>query len=182
MTSSRLTKRTRRRSRAKLRAQRSVNHLNEALGEFLTEMGRVEFTMLLYVDVINDAPIEHLFDEYSQLTFGPKVDWFKKWVELGGVPSEKRQIVERVYKNLAALRSKRNFLVHGETWQGAFGGQPRQPYRVGVVRQNLEYLDEFDRGQHGENVFSLSEVNEVTKLCRDVVIDLNFLRGQELPD
>ena len=182
MTSSRLTKRARRRRRAKLRSQRSVDRLHKALGEFLTEMGRVEFTMLLYVDLLNEAPIEHLFDEYSQLTFGPKVDWFKKWVEFGGVPSDKRPIVEWVYKNLTALRSKRNFLVHGETWQGGFNRLLRQPYRVGVVRQNLEYLDEFDRGQHGENVFSLSEVNEVTRLCHEIVVDLNFLRGQELPD
>lgn len=182
MTSSASTKRGRRRRRAKQRSQRSVDQLNKALGEFLTEMGRVEFTMLLYVDLINEAPIEHLFDEYSQKTFGPKVDWFKTWVEFGGVPSNKRAIVDRVYDNLKALRSKRNFIVHGETWQGAFDGQHRQAYRVGVVKQNLEYLDEFDRGQHGDNVFSLSEVKEVTKLCRDIVIDLNFLRGQGLPD
>ena len=181
MTSQASTKRGRRRRRAKQRSQRSTERFHKALGEFLTEMGRVEFTMLLYVDVINDAPIEHLFDEYSRLTFGPKVDWFKKWVEFAGAPSERRTIVDRLYENLAALRSKRNFLVHGETWQGAFGG-PRQPYRVGVVRYNLEYLDEFDRGEHGDNVFSLSEVNEVTALCRSTVADLNFLRGQELPD
>lgn len=182
MTSTASTKRGRRRCRAKQRSQRSVDELNKALGEFLTEMGRVEFTMLLYVDLINEAPIEHLFDEYSQKTFGPKVDWFKTWVEFGGVPSDKRAIVDRVNKNLKALRSKRNFIVHGETWQGAFSGQPSQAYRVGVVKQNLEYLDEFDRGQHGDNVFSLSEVREVTKLCRDIIVDLNFLRGRELPD
>ncbi|PJG52690.1 hypothetical protein CVM73_23930 [Bradyrhizobium forestalis] len=145
-------------------------------------MGRVEFTMLLYVDVINEAPIERLFDEYSQKTFGPKVGWFKEWVEFAGVPSEKRAIVDRVYRNLKEIHSKRNFLVHGETWQGAFYGQHRQAYRVGVVKQNLEYIDEFDRGEHGENVFSLSEVKALTKLCGDTVTDLNFLRGQSLPD
>jgi hypothetical protein len=145
-------------------------------------MGRVEFTMLLYVNLINEAPIEYLFDEYSKLTFGPKVDWFTKWVEFGGVPSDKRVIVDRAYDNLKTLRSKRNFIVHGETWQGAFNGLHRQAYRVGLVKQNLEYLDEFDRGEHGENVFSLSEVNEVSELCRDIVGDLSFLRGKGLPD
>ena len=179
MTSSAQTKRARRRGRAKRRGQRSTDKLNKALGEFLTETGRIEFTMLLYTDYINETPIEHLFDEYSKLTFGPKVDWFKKWIEFGGVPAEHRSIVDRVYANLATLRSKRNFLVHGETWKGAFGG-PRQAYRVGIVKQNLEYLDEFDRGEHGENVFSLSEVQEVAKLCRDIVGDLNFLRGRGL--
>lgn len=66
MTSSPQTKRSRRRGRAKRRGQRSTDKLNKALGEFLTEMGRVEFTMLLYADYINEAPIEHLFDESSR--------------------------------------------------------------------------------------------------------------------
>jgi hypothetical protein len=166
----------------KRRSQHSIDKLNQALGEFLTEMGRVEFTMLLYVDLINEAPIEHLFDEYSQKTFGPKVRWFKEWVEFGGYPEDKKAIVHRVYAGLEVLRSKRNYVVHGETWMGAFNGKERQAYRVGVVQQNLEYLDEFDRGEHGDNVFSLSEVQEVTKLCREIVTDLNLLRGHGLPD
>ena len=35
--------------------------MHQALGEFLTEMGRVEFQMLLLMDFLNEAPIEALF-------------------------------------------------------------------------------------------------------------------------
>lgn len=53
--------------------------MHQALGEFLTEMGRVEFRMLLLMDLINEAPLEALFDEYSGRTFADKIKIFKKW-------------------------------------------------------------------------------------------------------
>jgi hypothetical protein len=59
----------------------------------------------------------------------------------------------------------RNFLVHGETWEGAFKGKPRQPYRVGLVNKNLEYLDEFERAEHGPNVFDVQQVRDATRRC-----------------
>jgi hypothetical protein len=154
----------------------TLNDLHIALGEFLTECGRVEFTMLLFVDVISEAPIEHLFDEYSPLTFGGKIKWFRKWCEFSGVVDDKKELLEEVYQQLDELLPKRNYLVHGETWEGTFKGQPNQPYRVGVIRDNLEYLDEFDRGEHGENVFSLEQVRKAVALCQDIRSDLDVLR------
>jgi hypothetical protein len=47
--------------------------MNQALGEFLTEMGRVEFTMLMVVHLVSDAGIEYLFDEYAGRTLGGKI-------------------------------------------------------------------------------------------------------------
>ena len=61
-------------------------------------------------------------------------------------------------------------------WEGAFKGQPSRPYRVGVIKDNLDYLDEFDRGEHGENVFSVDEVREAVALCQDIRSDLDVLR------
>ena len=93
----------------------TLDDMHKALGEFLTECGRVEFTMLLFVDVISEAPIERLFDEYSPQTFGGKIKWFRKWCEFSGVPEGKEKLVEEVYHQLDALLIKRNYLVHGET-------------------------------------------------------------------
>ena len=153
------------------------------MGELLTEMGRVEFTMLLFVDYISEAPIEHLFDEYSKLTFKDKIKWLKKWSDFSGVAKEKRPVLEKVLVALEVLRNKRNFVVHGETWQGSLKGKGRRPYRVGVMRDNLDYLDEFDRGQHGENVFTEEQIMELATSCRSILRDLNFLRGaKELPE
>jgi hypothetical protein len=66
-----------------------IERINKALGEFLIESGRVEFKMLLLIDRISEAPIEHLFDEASPLTFGAKVKWFKKWCDFSGVSEKK---------------------------------------------------------------------------------------------
>ena len=46
----------------------TLDDMHRALGEFLIELGRVEFTMLLYMDLINEAPIEHIFDEFTTAT------------------------------------------------------------------------------------------------------------------
>jgi hypothetical protein len=78
---------------------------------------------------------------------------------------------------LAELLPKRNFLVHGETWKGAFKGQARQPYRVGIIRRNLEYLHKFDRGEHGDNVFDVEQIRSVTQLCIGIRADLDVLRN-----
>jgi len=172
---SRLSKRAKRRQRGKMRAKVGIARMNKALGEFLTESGRVEFKMLLLVDRISDAGLEHLFDEHSKESFGNKIKWFKKWCDFSGVSDKKKPLFQKVYWKIDDLLPKRNFLVHGETWEGAFKGQPMQPYRVGVIKDNLEYLDEFDRGKHGENVFSLQQVKDVSAECRDICANLDAL-------
>lgn len=152
--------------------------MHQALGEFLTEMGRVEFKMLLLMDLINEAPIESLFDEYSGRTFGDKVKIFKKWCDFGGAADEEKPTLHKIYKALDELRPKRNFLVHGETWEGAFKGKTRQPYRVGLVKKNLEYLDEFMRAEHGPNVFDVLQVRDVTEHCREIHRSIQDLRDR----
>jgi hypothetical protein len=67
------------------------NAMHQALGEFLTEMGRVEFRMLLLMDITNEAPLEALFDEYSGRTFADKINIFKKWCDFGRVPDEQNR-------------------------------------------------------------------------------------------
>jgi hypothetical protein len=152
--------------------------MHQALGKFLTEMGRVEFRMLLLMDILNEAPLEALFDEYSGKTFGDKIKIFRKWCDFGGVPDEHKAALQKVYKDLDELRPKRNFIVHGETWEGAFEGKPHQPYRVGLVKGNLEYLDEFERAEHGPNVFDVQQICAATKLCVRVHTELADMRDK----
>jgi hypothetical protein len=149
--------------------------MHQALGEFLTEMGRVEFRMLLFVDAmggLEDPPLEALFPEYAGNSFGPKVAWFKKYCEYYGVPDAQKPALEKVYKDLEELRINRNFIVHGETWDGTFKGKPRQPYRIGIVKDNLDYLDDFEHSQHGPNVFDVEQVRAATKLCTQIITGL----------
>lgn len=156
----------------------TLNDMHTALGEFLTEIGRVEFNMLLVMDLHNEAGIEHLFDVYAPKTFGPKIDCMKAWCPASEYSEPTKTIFERVYRDLEILLPKRNYIVHGETWEGAFKGNPKQPYRVGVIRDNLDHLDEFDRAQHGPNVFDVQQVREVTNLCKKILGDLMKLRGK----
>ena len=90
--------------------------MHEALGGFLTEMGRVEFRMLVMVDFISEPPLEALFPEYTGNAFGPKINWFKRYCDYYGVPDNQKAALQQIYKDLEELRVKRNFIVHGETW------------------------------------------------------------------
>jgi hypothetical protein len=159
-------------------ATTTLDDLHKALGEFLTELGGVEFAMLLAMSLFNEAPIEHLFDVYAPKTFGLKIDCFKAWLPPSEVSDVKKPILQRVYKDLEELLPKRNYLIHGETREGSFKGKSKQPYRVGIIKDNLDYLDEFDRAQHGPNVFDVEQVREATKLCKKIRADLDALRGK----
>jgi len=155
-----------------------LDDMHKALGEFLTEIGRVEFNMLLVMDLFNEVGLEHLFDVYAPKTFGPKVDCMKAWCPASEFAEPNRTILERVYKDLEILLPNRNYIVHGETWEGTFKGKPKQPYRVGVIKENLDYLDEFDRAKHGPNVFDVEQVREVTRLCSKILAELKTIRGK----
>jgi len=66
---------------------------------------------------------------------------------------------------------------HGETREGEFKRKPRQTYRVGLVKNNLEYLDEFDRGEHGPNIFDVSQVKAASQDCRKILKAIADLRS-----
>src|SRR5260370_15431484 len=146
---SRKSRKAQRRSKWKRRLARHAvspaDAMHQALGEFLTEMGRLEFQMLLLMDFLNEAPIEALFAATTGEPFGEKIKSFKAWLDLGA-PDAQKPALQAIYKGLDELLPKRNFIVHGETREGAFKGKPRQPYRVGLIKNNLQYLDEFDCG------------------------------------
>jgi hypothetical protein len=158
------------------RAANAGDAMHQALGEFLTELGSLEFQMLLLMDLLNEAPIEALFADTTGKPFGEKIKKFKAWCDLGAA-DERKPALLAIYKQLDALLEKRNFIVHGETREGAFKGKPRQPYRVGLVKDNLEYLDEFDRGEHGPNIFDVAQVRAATQDCRKIRKDIAALRG-----
>ena len=162
-----MSKRTRkaRRRRRRRCGRAPLDRMNQALGEFMTELGRVEFRMLLYMEFIHEAPIEAMFKEYSEATFGGKIKVFKKWCEEAPVPENQKAQYQEVCQKLEALLDTRNMLVHAETWEGAFQGKPHQPYRVAIVEGNLEYLDDLERAEHGDNVFDIDRVRNATKEC-----------------
>jgi hypothetical protein len=126
----------------------------------------------------NEAPLEHIFAEYSGKPFHDKIKLFNEWVDFGGVLESQKARLQQVYTDLEELRKKRNFLVRGETWEGKFDGGSRKPYRVGLVKGNLEYLHEFERGEHGPNVFDVGQVKAVTKFCIKIHEEIQVMRKE----
>jgi hypothetical protein len=177
---SRKARRRRKWARRRKAFKSPLDEINQALGEFLTEMGRVEFTMLMLVDLVSDAGTEHLFDEYAGKTFGEKVKWFKAWCahrDENFSDAHKKRL-QKVYKDLDELLPRRNSLVHGETYEEDFPGVGKQAYRVGVEKDNLEYLEDFSRGKKKGTIFNVQQVREATKLCVQIRTDLNAIRGE----
>ena len=89
--------------------------------------------MLLLMDYLNEAPIEHLFDIYAPKTFGAKIDCFKSWCALAG--EEKKPILQTVYKDLETLLPKRNYIIHGEVARDLFHLHHLCPVEQEVVEE-----------------------------------------------
>jgi hypothetical protein len=157
-------RRAQRRRAQRRRAVKPVDRMHMALGSFLTEMGRLEFRMLLLGAMLSEEPMEYLFEHYAKLTFGPKIDCLKDRCAKSGAMEKYEAELERIYVEMAVLLKKRNYLTHGETYEASFKGRPRTPYRVGVGKDNVDYLDDFDHAQHGDNVFSIQLVKDATAL------------------
>src|SRR4051812_40358835 len=116
------------------RGVKTNEHMKQTLGGFLNACGEGEFKMILFADYISEPGIEAIFHDLSG-PFGPKIKAFKAWCDFSGVSDAKRPLLDSVYTKLDALLPKRNFIVHGETWDGEFKGKPKQPYRVGIIKK-----------------------------------------------
>jgi hypothetical protein len=169
-------RRAQRRRKQRRRAVKPLDRMHMALGNFLTEMGRLEFRMLLLGDMLSEEPMEYFFEDYAKLTFGPKIAWLKDRCEKSGVMEKYKPEVERIYAEMAVLKTKRNFITHGETYEASFKGRPMAPYRVGVTKDNVDYLDDFDHAQNGDNVFSIQQVKDATALCVKIRNDLDAVK------
>ena len=123
--------------------------------------------MLLLGAMVSEEPIEALFETYAKLTFGPKIDWFKS---RGKSESLRKNNVDlqHIYQQLLAVLENRNHLIHGETYEESFNGRPRMPYRVGITKNNVDYLFDFRRSQLGDNVYDIQQVKATTKLCTQI--------------
>ncbi|SDK27759.1 MULTISPECIES: hypothetical protein [Bradyrhizobium] len=180
MTNSAQTKRGGRRYRAKQRGKLGVGRMNKAMGEFLTAQGRVELTMILLLMMMRDEDYEWIFDQMSEKPFGDKIKFFKKYTADESQFSPENLILRnQIYEDLDALLPQRNSIVHGETYEDQFKGRPKQSYRVGVIKNNIEYLEDYSMDKHGSNVFSVKQVQDATALANQTWRNINRIRGIE---
>ena len=169
-------RRAQRRRKQRRRAVKPLDRMHMALGNFLTEMGRLEFRMLLLGDMLSEEPMEYFFEDYAKLTFGPKIDWLKYRCANSSVMERYKVELDRIYAEIAVLKTKRNYLTHGETYEASFKGRPIAPYRVGLTKDNVDYLDDFDHARRGDNVFSIQQVKDATALCVKIRNDLDAIK------
>jgi hypothetical protein len=152
--------------------------MNKAMGEFLTAQGRVELTMILLLMLIRDEDYERLFDEMSARTFGKKIEFFKEYTSDDDQFTPENLILrDQIYKDLDDLLPQRNSIVHGETYEYQFGGRPKQPYRLGVIKKNIKYIEDFSMDKHGPNVFTVRGVKDATALGNSIWSNINKIRG-----
>jgi len=155
-----------------------IDKMNKALGEFLTAQGRVELTMILLLMMIRDEDYEWLFDQMSERTFGDKIKFFKLYTSNGEQFSAENLVLrDQIYKDIDALLPQRNSIVHGETYEDQFAGRSKQPYRVGVIKKNINYIEDYSMDKHGPNVFTVNQVNDATALANRTWKNINKIRG-----
>jgi glycine cleavage system H lipoate-binding protein len=46
---------------------------------------------------------------------------------------------------------------------------------VGVTKDNVDYLDDFDHAEHGDNVFSIQQVKDATNICIKIRNDIEAI-------
>jgi len=154
--------------------------MNKAMGEFLTAQGRVELTMILLLMMIRHEDYEWIFDEMSNRTFGRKIEFFKEYTSDDDDFSPENLVLrDQIYKDLDTLLPQRNSIVHGETYEDEFKGRPKQPYRVGVIKKNIQYLEDYSMDKHGPNVFSVKQVQDATAVANQTWRNINRIRGIE---
>src|SRR5262245_50460974 len=100
----------------------TLDDLHLAMGRFLTESSHAENIMFsLYYICSPNPSLERLFNEFIDKTFGEKIKLFKAACDARPFCDEHRAILTGAYTDLDNLLPKRNFIVHGSTYQIAKG-------------------------------------------------------------
>jgi hypothetical protein len=142
----------------------TLDDLHLAMGRFLTESSHVENMLMgLYFVCNPNSPSHSLFSKFMDETFGKKIKMFKVACNAYHFSDEHRAILTDAYTDLNNLLPKRNFIVHGSTYQLAKDGKPAQAYRIGKDRGDGEFLNHAIRNDFtGPHVFTAEGVDNVT--------------------
>lgn len=102
-------------------------------------------------------------------TFGARIIEFKKACDSYQFSPEHKQIIVEVYTTLDSLLPRRNFIVHGVTYEVGFDDAAPKAYRVGIPKGNLNYFNEFSLSRADvEHSFPVERVREAIADCRNL--------------
>jgi hypothetical protein len=135
------------------------------MGRFLTESSHVENIMLSLHYVCTPArSLEKQFNEFMDMTFGGKITKFKAACDAYPFSGEHCAILQDAYGDLDALLPKRNFIVHGSTYQMGKDNKPPQPHRIGKRKGDFDFMNEAVANDFtGPHVFTAEGIDKVTE-------------------
>jgi hypothetical protein len=145
----------------------TIEALHGAMGEFLTESSHVENTMLGFViSSRSGRSIEDVFVDFMGKTFGDKIKWFKQVCNANKFTDEQRETLDNAYNDLDILLRKRNFIVHGTTYQIGKENIPVQWYRIGMTRGDYDHMnDAITQNFDVPHVFTVERISAATREC-----------------
>jgi hypothetical protein len=146
--------------------KRDIFH--KALGEFLTENSQLENVMFGVILMRTRGEFYTLFGEYTSKTFGPKIGWFEEVCKRELFTSNQQARLDESCVLLRDLLPKRNFIIHGETYEIGRGDEEPQMYRVGLKRGDGEYMNKFVADFDSEHGFNLAKINATTEFCMSI--------------
>jgi hypothetical protein len=142
----------------------TLDDLHLAMGEFLTESAQVENMMLsLVIACQPNRDMHDVFVEFMGKTFGGKIDSFKAACRTHPFSDTHRTTLLEVNEDLDKLLSKRNFIVHGTTYQMGKGDIPVQPYRIGMTRGDRDSMNQvLEQDFNVPHVFTTDKIKSTT--------------------
>jgi hypothetical protein len=145
----------------------TIKDLHCAMGEFLTASSEVENMMLAFVlHASGNRARDEVFVDFMGKTLKQKIDEFKRVCKAYAFTKKQRAILDEAYAELDILLPKRNFIVHGTTYQMGKNSDSVQPYRIGITRgdfdrTNWSIAQLFD----GPHAFTVERIAVVTAEC-----------------
>jgi hypothetical protein len=146
----------------------TIKDLHCGMGEFLTASSEVENVMLAFVTTCRqrDRARDEVFVDFMGKTLGQKIDEFKRVCNAYEFTKGQRAILDEVYAELDTLLPKRNFIVHGTTYQIGKNSDSVQPYRIGMTRGDFDHMNQFiAQDFDGPHAFTVERIGVVTTEC-----------------
>jgi hypothetical protein len=142
----------------------TLSELHTEMGRFLTESSQVENMMYLLFSVAQkEHPPRDAFVYFNGKTFGGKIDAFKEACDAYPFSEKHRVLLTQAYAELDRLLPKRNFIVHGTTYQMGIGEKLPQPYRIGMTKGDKNFMNNaIANNLEGPHVFTTSGISDVT--------------------
>jgi hypothetical protein len=151
-----------------------LNELHLAMGEFLTECAHLE-NIILSLGLAcqtQSRSFDAIHLQFLDLTFGQKISTLKKLCSEHTFLDDHKPHIEKGLSQLDALLPKRNFIVHGTTFEIGRGEEPIVAYRIGARKKNIDYMNDFISNPSVAHSFTAEQVRKATQECMECRAEL----------